>query len=79
MPLSPTDQLHLNTAAGFLQIGEPMDAWHELEMIAPQARAQTEVLSARLPVSPNTFPPTRQQSALKPRRPKSKGKAAPQG
>jgi hypothetical protein len=22
-----------------------MDTWHELEMIAPQARAQTEVLS----------------------------------
>jgi hypothetical protein len=56
-----------------------MDAWHELEMITPLNRGQTEVLSVRLAVSPNTFPPTRQQSALKPRRPKSKGKAAPQG
>jgi hypothetical protein len=44
MPLSPLDQLRLNTAAGFLQIGEPMDAWHELEMITPLNRAKTEVL-----------------------------------
>jgi hypothetical protein len=36
----------LNTAAGFLQIGEPMDAkWHELEMITPLNRAKTETLS----------------------------------
>ena len=48
MPLSPTDQLHLNTAAGFLQIGEPMDAWRELEMITPLNRAKTEVLTVRL-------------------------------
>ena len=48
MPLSPLDQLHLNTAAGFLQIGEPMDAWHELEMITPLNRAKTEVLTVRL-------------------------------
>jgi tetratricopeptide (TPR) repeat protein len=48
MPLSPTDQLHLNTAAGFLQIGEPMDAWNELEMIMPLNRAKTEVLTVRL-------------------------------
>ena len=48
MPLSPTDQLHLNTAAGLLQIGEPMDAWNELEMIAPLNRAKTEVLTVRL-------------------------------
>jgi tetratricopeptide (TPR) repeat protein len=50
MPLSPTDQLHLNTSAGFLQIGEPMDAWHELEMITPLNRAKTEVLTVRLAV-----------------------------
>jgi hypothetical protein len=50
MPLSPTDQLHLNTAAGLLQIGEPLDAWHELEMIAPLNRAKTEVLVVRLAV-----------------------------
>ena len=48
MPLSATDQLRLNTAAGFLQIGEPMDAWHELEMISPLNRAKTEVLTVRL-------------------------------
>jgi tetratricopeptide (TPR) repeat protein len=48
MGLSDTDQLHLNTAAGFLQIGEPMDAWHELEMITPLNRAKTEVLTVRL-------------------------------
>ena len=48
MPLSDTDQLHLNTAAGFLQIGEPMDAWRELEMITPLNRAKTEVLTVRL-------------------------------
>jgi Tfp pilus assembly protein PilF len=50
MPLSPTDQLHLNTAAGHLQLGDAMDAWRELEMIAPQARAQTEVIVVRLAV-----------------------------
>jgi tetratricopeptide (TPR) repeat protein len=50
MPLSPTDQLHLNTAAGLLQIGEPMDAWTELERITPLNRAKTEVLTVRLAV-----------------------------
>ena len=45
MPLSPLDQLHLNTTAGFLQIGEPMDAWHEPEMITPLNRAKNETLS----------------------------------
>ena len=46
--MTPTDQLHLNTSAGFLPIGEPMDAWHELEMITPLNRAKTEVLTVRL-------------------------------
>jgi predicted Zn-dependent protease len=50
MPLTTTDQIRLNSAAGHLQLGDAMDAWHELEMIAPQARAQTEVLSVRLAV-----------------------------
>jgi hypothetical protein len=50
MPLNTTDRLHLNTAAGHLQLGDAMDAWHELEMITPQARAQTEVLTVRLAV-----------------------------
>jgi predicted Zn-dependent protease len=50
MPLNTTDQIRLNSAAGHLQLGDAMDAWHELEMIAPQARAQTEVLSVRLAV-----------------------------
>jgi predicted Zn-dependent protease len=48
MPLSDTDQLLLTAAAGVLQIGEPMDAWHELEMITPLNRAKTEVLTVRL-------------------------------
>jgi predicted Zn-dependent protease len=48
MPLTTTDQIRLNSAAGHLQLGDPMDAWHELEMIAPQARAQTEVIVVRL-------------------------------
>jgi len=48
MPLNTTDQIRLNSAAGHLQLGDAMDAWHELEMIAPQARAQTEVLVVRL-------------------------------
>lgn len=50
MPLSDVDQLHLQTAAGFLQIDEPMDAWHELEMITPLNRAKTEVLTVRLAI-----------------------------
>lgn len=37
--MTALDQLHLNTSAGFLQIGEPMDAWNELEMITPLSRA----------------------------------------
>jgi hypothetical protein len=48
MPLTTTDQLHLNTAAGFLHIGEAMDAWKELEEIAAANRAQTEVLTLRI-------------------------------
>ena len=50
MPLNATDQLHLNAAAGHLQLGDAMDACHELEMIAPLNRAQTEVLGVRLAV-----------------------------
>jgi predicted Zn-dependent protease len=50
MPLNTTDRLHLNTAAGHLQLGDAMDAWHELEMITPLNRAQTEVLTVRLAV-----------------------------
>jgi hypothetical protein len=45
--VTPTDQLHLNAAAGHLQLGDAMDAWHDLEQIAPLNRAQTEVLSVR--------------------------------
>jgi predicted Zn-dependent protease len=48
--MSPTDRLHLNAAAGHLQLGDAMDAWHELELIAPLNRAQTEVLVLRLAV-----------------------------
>jgi len=48
--VTATDQLHLNTAAGFLRIGEPLDAWNELEMITPLNRAKTEVLVVRLAV-----------------------------
>ena len=50
MPLTTTDQIRLNSAAGHLQLGDALDAWHELEMIAPQARARTEVLVVRLAV-----------------------------
>jgi predicted Zn-dependent protease len=48
--VTATDQLHLNAAAGHLQLGDAMDAWHELEMIAPLNRAQTQVLAVRLAV-----------------------------
>jgi hypothetical protein len=50
MGLNATDHLHLNAAAGHLQLGDAMGAWHELEMIAPLNRAQTEVLTVRLAV-----------------------------
>jgi tetratricopeptide (TPR) repeat protein len=50
MPLNTTDRLHLNTAAGHLQLGDALDAWHELEMITPLNRAKTEVLTVRLAV-----------------------------
>jgi hypothetical protein len=58
MPLSPLDQLHLNTTAGFLQIGEPMDAWNELEMITPLNRANAAVLAVRLADRRALDPPT---------------------
>jgi hypothetical protein len=29
MILSETDQLHLNAAAGHLQLGDALDAWHD--------------------------------------------------
>jgi hypothetical protein len=45
MPFSPTDQLHLNSAAGFLPIGEPMDPWAEPERIAPANLLRTETLT----------------------------------
>jgi tetratricopeptide (TPR) repeat protein len=48
--MTTTDQLHLNAAAGHLQLGDALDAWHELEMIAPLNRAKTEVLTVRLAV-----------------------------
>jgi hypothetical protein len=40
----------MNTAAGFLRIGEAMDAWNELQRIKPLNRAKTEVLTGRLTV-----------------------------
>ena len=49
MPLPSTDQLHLNTSAGFLPIGEPMDAWRELECIAPANLVRTETLTIDTP------------------------------
>ena len=51
MPLCTADQIRLNSAAGHLQLGNAMDAWHELECIAPQARGQTEALVVRLAVN----------------------------
>jgi hypothetical protein len=39
VPLTTTDQTRLNSAAGHLQLGGAMDAWHELEMITPLNRA----------------------------------------
>ncbi len=45
-----TSSVHLNTAAGFLRIGEAMDAWNELECIKPLNRAKTEVLTVRMAV-----------------------------
>ncbi len=48
--MTPTDQIHLNAAAGHLRLGAAMDAWHEIERIAPLNRAQTEVLVVRLAV-----------------------------
>jgi predicted Zn-dependent protease len=48
--MTATDHLHLNAAAGHLQLGDALDAWHQLEMIAPLNRAQSEVLSVRLAV-----------------------------
>jgi tetratricopeptide (TPR) repeat protein len=48
--MTATDQLHLNAAAGFLRIGEPMNAWNELEEIKAANRADVEVLTVRLAV-----------------------------
>jgi hypothetical protein len=48
--MTATDELHLNVAAGLLQIGEALDAWHELERIEAVNRASTEVLTVRMAV-----------------------------
>ncbi len=48
--MTATDQLHLNTAAGFSQIGDAMAAWNELEEIGAKNRGTTEVLGLRLDV-----------------------------
>ena len=48
--MTASDELHLNVAAGLLQIGEALDAWHELEMIEAVNRASTEVLTVRMAV-----------------------------
>ena len=50
MALTATDHLHLNAAGGHLQLGDALDAWNELEMIAPLNRAKNEVLTVRLAV-----------------------------
>jgi len=34
--MTAADRLHLNAAAGHLQLGDALAAWHELEMIAPR-------------------------------------------
>jgi Tfp pilus assembly protein PilF len=50
MVLTTDDQLHLNTAAGFLRVGDAMAAWNELEEINARNRATLEVLTVRLAV-----------------------------
>jgi hypothetical protein len=46
-PLGPPDRLHLETAQGWLELGNHGEATEELARIAPQMRAHPEVLKMR--------------------------------
>ena len=47
MPLDPDEQLHLDVAEGYIELGMPLDANEELEQIDPEKRDATEVLALR--------------------------------
>ena len=48
MPLSPEDQIRVNKAEGYLELGMFQDAEAELEKVAPDARQLPEVMFLRL-------------------------------
>lgn len=37
-PIEPPDSIHLNTAIGWLELGNNLEAYEELDEIAPQMR-----------------------------------------
>ena len=46
-PLEPPDSLHLNAAEGWLELGNRVEAYEELEQITPELRAHPDVLEVR--------------------------------
>lgn len=45
--MTPTDQLHLKSAEGWLELGDHLSAFEELEQIEPLNRAHPDVLKLR--------------------------------
>jgi tetratricopeptide (TPR) repeat protein len=46
-PLEPPDNIHLNAAEGWLELGNQVEAFEELEQISPQLRVHPDVLEIR--------------------------------
>lgn len=46
-PLEPPDSIHLIAAEGWLELGNQIEAFEELERISPQLRAHPDVLELR--------------------------------
>ena len=44
MPFSPPDSHHLEAAKGWLELGNPEEAFEELGLIEPQLRGHPDVL-----------------------------------
>jgi tetratricopeptide (TPR) repeat protein len=46
-PLEPPDSIHLNAAEGWLELGNRVEAFEELEQITPEFRVHPDVLEVR--------------------------------
>ncbi len=49
-PLEPPDSHHVQSAQGWLELGNPLEANEELEKVAPSLRVHPDVLEVRLQI-----------------------------